>query len=59
MSDNKLTIENLIELAKTKSMTEESINAFNERCTQRAIEDKEWEDSQKLTNEFLNREYTI
>ncbi len=59
MSDNKLTIENLIELAKTKSMTEESINAFNERCAQRAIEDKEWEDSQKLTNEFLNREYTI
>ena len=33
------------------------IEGFEERQKQRAIEEEEWERSQRITQEWLNREY--
>jgi len=54
-----LTIEELIELAKNRPVTDEDIKQFEARCIARQKEFQDMEDSQKITNEFLNREYTI
>ncbi len=54
-----LTIEELIELAKNRPVTDEDIKQFEAHCIARQKEFQDMEDSQKITNEFLNREYTI
>jgi hypothetical protein len=51
-----MTKEELIELMKTRPV---DVEAFAERCRQREKIFREWEDSQKITKEFLDREYTI
>ncbi len=54
-----MTIDKLIEAAKTCSRTPEAIEAFKERCKERAKEEQEWADSQKITGKWLRREYNI
>ena len=53
-----MTIDELIELAK-QPMTDDEYARFLERQEEQRIIDKEWADSQRVTNEWLNREYNI
>jgi len=57
--NKQLQIEKLIELAKEHSMPPEAIEAFKKRCAERQKVFQKWEDSQKITNEWLNLVYTI
>ena len=54
-----MTIDELIQLAKSRPVTEADMQAFAERCRERNKQFQEMENSQKITNEWLNREYTI
>ena len=54
-----MTEEELIEAAKNLSADSDYIKSFEERCRKRNKEFQEWEDSQKITKEFLDREYTV
>lgn len=52
-----MTIEELIEASKKKSCTSEACKAFEKRLAER---EKEFEEEhQPITNEWLNKEYTI
>ncbi len=59
MNDNKHSIKELIELAKNRTVTDADIKQFEERLKARQKEFQDMEDSHKITNEFLNREYLI
>ncbi len=59
MNDNKHTIKELIAIAKSRPVTEEDIKRFEERLKAQQKEFQDMEDSQKITQEFLNREYLI
>ena len=54
-----MTKEELIELVKNMPADHPYITGFAERCRKREEEFQEWADSQKITKEFLDREYTI
>jgi len=54
-----MTIDELIEAAKCKPVTEEDIKAFEKRLRETEAEFAEEMESHKITNEWLNREYTI
>jgi len=55
----KMTIDELIEAAKCKPVTEEDIKAFEKRLRETEAEFAEEMEANKITNEWLNREYTI
>ncbi len=52
-----MSIEDLIEASKKLSISPESVAAFEERIREREAQYKE--EHPPITNEFLNREYTI
>ncbi len=54
-----MTIDELIEAAKNRSMEPDAIKAFEERQNKRMAEEQEWADSQRVTSKWLNREYNI
>lgn len=52
-----MDMEELIEISKTRPATKEEVEAFAERVKKREEQFKK--EQGKITNEFLNREYTI
>lgn len=54
-----MTIDELIEIAKSRPFTAADMEAFAERCRKRNEEFQEMEKSQFISQEFLNRQYTI
>jgi len=54
-----MEIDEFIKLSKERVWTDEDYAAFEQRVKERAKEYERWEKASRLTNEFLNREYTI
>ena len=59
MFQKKADCWKLIEAMKNRPVTKADMEAFVERCRQRAVEDQEMVNSMQVTNEWLNREYNI
>jgi hypothetical protein len=54
----EMTVDELIEAAKTRRVTDTEIEAFRKRLEETRVEFEEMESS-LVTKEFLDREYTI